>query len=220
MADAGPGPRAQTSTALTPVRDIFHKDPPAAAFLTHLIAHVRALPRRWGVPPADAEDIVQQALLLLVAKWHSIEHPERWVVGTVRNLCRSYRRDRFREHTEAVDPDELELLAGGGRPAQLQLDLRLDLEALCSCLPSRCRQVVHLYYRLGLRFAEVARELGLRAPESARRERDRAFSRMRDRAARGALTAAAEGVLAVGKHCRRRSAEARGARRARAGPGR
>jgi RNA polymerase sigma factor (sigma-70 family) len=191
MANARPGRRAQTSTTVKPVPAISQNDPPAASLITHLIAHVRALPRRWGVPPADSEDIVQHALLLLVTKWHSIDDPERWVVGTVRNLCRSYRRDRSRERTDAVSPDELEILAGVERPAQLLLDVRLDLEALCSCLPSRCRQVLRLYYRLGLRFAEVARELGLRAPESARRERDRALSRLRDRAARGGSAEAA-----------------------------
>jgi RNA polymerase sigma factor (sigma-70 family) len=114
----------------------------------------------YAIPPEESQDVLQQALLALVFRWHSIHDPERWLTATLRNHCRAYwRRRRYRLY-EAVDATVLEVLARPQSPPQEGRELWSDFESLLDELPERCRKVLKLRYELGLKPAEIARRLG------------------------------------------------------------
>jgi RNA polymerase sigma factor (sigma-70 family) len=115
---------------------------------------------RYRIPAQDAEDILQETILILVSKLGTIRNPEAWLVGTLANRCIVYWRRQRTRLFELVDSTILELLAEGEAPAQERSDIRSDLEAMLACLPNRCRSVLRLRYGFGCTTAEVAEQTG------------------------------------------------------------
>lgn len=112
--------------------------------------------RRQEVPPEDAEDIVQQTLLVLVLKHREVRHPDAWVIGTLRNKCRRYWRARRDVPLDALEARALEAALPPLPPDQERSDLRRDLELALARLPARCREVLRYRYGLGFRAQEIA----------------------------------------------------------------
>src|SRR5258708_33405944 len=46
----------------------------------------------YGVPPHDADDLLQEVFLAALIRWDSIENKEAWMIGTLRNRCARYWR--------------------------------------------------------------------------------------------------------------------------------
>jgi RNA polymerase sigma factor (sigma-70 family) len=129
--------------------------------LARLFSHVH-------IPPQDAEDILQEALLVLVSKREQVKSPELWLAGTVRNHCLLYWRARRRRLYENVDAGLLDLVAIPQQAAQERSDASRDLAAVISQLPARCRSILKLRYAFGCGAPEVAERLGYR-PSSIRK---------------------------------------------------
>lgn len=121
---------------------------------------LKSLFGRYRIPPQDTEDILQQALLALIYQWPTIRDPEAWLMGTLRNRCLLYWRDRRRKLYEGVDSTFLDLLAEPCAPEQEQGDLVRDLSTVIGRLPERCQSLLLLRYRLGYEASEVAERLG------------------------------------------------------------
>lgn len=58
--------------------------------------------RRERIPAGDCADLWQEAQLLACHRWEELESPEKWLRGTVRNLCIEYWRERRRSKEVAV----------------------------------------------------------------------------------------------------------------------
>jgi RNA polymerase sigma factor (sigma-70 family) len=114
------------------------------------------------IPPADAEDVLHQALLALVCQWDTIRDPEGWLLVTLRRHCLMYWRTRRRRLYSAVDATLLEWLARPQAPPQERSDLLADLRHMIRRLPPRCRAILELRFQLGLEPGEAARRLGYR----------------------------------------------------------
>jgi RNA polymerase sigma factor (sigma-70 family) len=127
--------------------------------LRNVRPRLKRLFARYGIPPQDTEDILQQALLALVYQRCSIRDSEAWLLGTLRNKCLLYWRDQRRKLYETVDAAVLELLAEPMAPAQEASDLRRDLASALEQLPERCRSLLSLRYQ-GHDTCEVAARLG------------------------------------------------------------
>src|SRR5580692_8609926 len=65
--------------------------------LRRLRPAIRRILARYRIPPQDAEDVVQTALMLAVMKWAEIVMPDLWLLGTLQNRCIMYWRVRRRE---------------------------------------------------------------------------------------------------------------------------
>jgi RNA polymerase sigma factor (sigma-70 family) len=128
-------------------------------FLRGVRPRLKGLFARYGIPPQDTEDILQQALLALVYQRRVVRDPEAWLLGTLRNKCLLYWRDHRRKLYEAVDAAVLELMAAPTPPAQEAADLRRDLASALEQLPERCRSLLSLRYQ-GYEPTEVAARLG------------------------------------------------------------
>lgn len=136
------------------------QDRDLGAFLVEIQPRLRGVLAQFRIPMEDAEDVVQQAMLALVYQWDTVRDPEAWLVGTVRNKCLVYWRDRRRRLYETVDSVLLNWLAVNDRPAQTRFELVQDLSTLIARLPKRCQEILRLRYSLGYKPAEIAEELG------------------------------------------------------------
>jgi RNA polymerase sigma-70 factor (ECF subfamily) len=134
---------------------------------------------RYRIPPLDGEDLVQDALLLLLAKWRDVEHPAHWLIATVRLICLDHLKRTGRRRTTAVDPRLLEQLAGAAPNRQAHRDRCRDLGQLMRALPPRQRHLLRLAFGLGLDMHELAERLGGK-PDSQVRARQRAVDRLRE----------------------------------------
>jgi RNA polymerase sigma factor (sigma-70 family) len=131
-------------------------------FLKKVRPRLKTQFQRYGIPPQDTEDILQQALLALIYQRQAIRDPEAWLIGTVRNKCLLYWRAHRRKLYESVDAAVLECIAQPLQPDQESSDLRRDLATALEGLPERCRSLLALRYEQGYEPAEVAERLGYR----------------------------------------------------------
>ena len=136
---------------------------PFEEFLRTVEPKLKRLLAQYRIPSEDAEDVLQQALLALLYQWERVRDPESWLFGTVKRHCFMYWRMRRRQIYSAVDSTILEWLSEPLAPSQERADLLNDLENLIDRLPTRCRSLLRLRFRLGYEPLEVARKLGYRA---------------------------------------------------------
>ncbi|HXM69837.1 MAG TPA: sigma-70 family RNA polymerase sigma factor [Thermoanaerobaculia bacterium] len=169
---------------MTSARTMAERDPEWSADVTAVVDRVRPQLRKtlksYRVPVPDSEDLVQDALLALVTRWEHIREPGFWLIGAVRHLCRDYVRRQLRSKLVGVDREQLEWLAGGAPSGEEQHGARRDLERLVRELTPQQRRLLRLSFGLGLDLRELGRLLGGAKPESIRRARWRAITRLRE----------------------------------------
>ncbi len=132
----------------------------------------------YGVPPHDADDLLQEVFLAALIRWDSIENKEAWMIGTLRNRCARYWRGRRTSVLEAVDSSVLEVLSEPQPAPQERAALVWDLETVIESLSVRHRAVLWLRFGLGLSTEEVADQLGY-CPASIRKLTGRSLARLR-----------------------------------------
>lgn len=132
-------------------------------FLKRVEPRLKRLLSTYRIPTDDAEDVLQQTLLTLLYQWERVRDPECWLLGTLRRNCLMYWRTHRRKIYSSVDTSLLEWLSEPVAPSQERADLLYDLENLIGRLPSRCRSLLQLRFRLGYEPPEVAERLGYRA---------------------------------------------------------
>ncbi len=130
--------------------------------LTRIRPRLMRVFHRYQIPVEDAEDVLQDTLLILLHKWEGIQDPERWMFGTLRKRCLMYWRSRRSHFCQAVDDAILDLVTEGQQPDQERSDLSRDLERALAHLSARCRSLLRLRYGLGYSPTEAADSLGYR----------------------------------------------------------
>lgn len=136
--------------------------------LERMEPRVKVLLSAYRIPPQDAEDLLQQALLALLFQWETVRDPERWLLGTLRRQCLMYWRKNRRSIYSAVDSALLEMLSQPVLPAQEKEEMLNDLSSLVGRLPPRCRSILDLRFRLGYEPEEVASLTGYRQSSIAK----------------------------------------------------
>lgn len=150
---------------------------PLDSFLERVRPRVKRLLRSFGIPPEDAEDLLQEALLEAVRKWDTIQHLEAWLFGTLSFKCSKYWRHYRGGRVQAVDTPVLEELAQPQAPAQEREEVIHDLQNLLRGLGKRHRTVLWLRFGLGLSTLEIAERLGY-CPSSIRKLTTRSMERL------------------------------------------
>jgi RNA polymerase sigma factor (sigma-70 family) len=119
--------------------------------------------RRHRLPPEDADDILQQALLTYLIKHQGIHNPEAWLRGALRKRCQCYWRRRQKSLLTLVDSSILEALSQPARPEQSEKDdVQRDLGRALDSIPQRCRQLLQLRYGQDCDPRAAAASLGYR----------------------------------------------------------
>jgi RNA polymerase sigma factor (sigma-70 family) len=129
-------------------------------FLKRMEPRLKRLLAAYRIPAEDAEDVLQQTLLVLLYQWERVRDPECWLLGTLKRHCLMYWRDNRRRIYSAVDSAILEWLSEPVAPTQERVDLLCDLDNLLGRLSLRCRSLLQLRFRLGYEPSEIARRLG------------------------------------------------------------
>lgn len=174
---SGTGPLRGGNSVTRPSRQALSGDLalPAAATLpddeeiARYYAEHRDQVRRWlvsgcGCPEADAEDIVQETILVIRRRYwptvRALEKPEAYWFKIAGNR---YRRTCGRQAGRTVDADPAELLREQAAPGDqfAQADRRQALEQVIGQLPPRQRQVLWLRLVAGFGEAGTAEILGL-----------------------------------------------------------
>jgi RNA polymerase sigma-70 factor (ECF subfamily) len=133
--------------------------------LEELLPFVRRQVRARISAPADAEDVVQNALIAIHRGRHTYR-PERpfgpWARAVVRNCVIDWFRERGRRSQREVAVEEPELFSPGTSDAELGEDqLAPPLIAALEALPVKQREAVELIHLQGLSVAEAAVEAGV-----------------------------------------------------------
>jgi RNA polymerase sigma factor (sigma-70 family) len=152
-------------------------DPPprAVAGLTAARRQIVAVLRRFRVPPEDAGDLVQNALLALLEKGDEVENPAAWLIVAVERQCLHWLYD-------AVDAVFLDLTATKTASPE-QEALVAALVRQIQGLKERCRRLLMLRYRLGCDRDEIAADMALQ-PNSVNHLEKRCLAELSRRLAR------------------------------------
>jgi RNA polymerase sigma factor (sigma-70 family) len=153
-----------------------------AAVVRQARPRLQALFRSHRCTPEDAEDIVQEALLVMVKRWAEIAEPEAFLFGVVRRQILNLLRRRRNHKEVSVEESMLATLATTAAE-QTQAECRHDVATLLATLPERSSRIVELRYGEELSSREIAeelsysvgsvRKLAIRHLERLRREADK-----------------------------------------------
>lgn len=139
------------------------------------LKHVLAL---FHVPAQDAEDVLQEALVVATRKWHEVRNKEAWLIGTLRYKCFLYWKRQNNGRLVPHELADLERLCEPIPPVQEGAECRIDLGTLTRELSSHHRQVLWLRFGYGLTHEEIAKELGYCA-SSIRKMTRRSLARLK-----------------------------------------
>lgn len=150
---------------------------PLEELLERIRPRIKKLLRKYDIPYQDAEDVVQDALLVALSKWESIHYKEGWILGAVRFKCSNYWRRQRGERLLGMDMPMLEDLSEPQSPGQEQDEIHHDLRSLTRGLDPRQRAALWMRFGVGLDVDEIARRLGYCA-SSIRKLTGRSLARL------------------------------------------
>jgi DNA-directed RNA polymerase specialized sigma24 family protein len=168
-----------------------HQLQPIEEILEDLHPRIQHVFNRFRIPPRDARNVLQQTLLIYLHKRHNILDAERWLLGTLRNRCLVYWRDRRQRVYSAVDQSLLASVARSEDSPQVQAEVLRDLNSTLAEIPKRYRSPLWLRYKRG------GERSGVAEPEGASL---RAAGRVKERCL-AALTRALLGVEPAREGC-------------------
>lgn len=131
-----------------------------------LTARLRRFVRAFVESREDAEDVIQEAYLrvLSYSETHDVEHPERLLFSTARNLAVDARRRQKTRDRTAAHLAVLEACAFDWPAADEVVDARqrlMRVETAIAQLPPRCRQVFLLHRLDGMSYSKIAAHCGI-----------------------------------------------------------
>lgn len=149
------------------VRGVVDGEPGAAeAFVRECQPGVEQTVRASRVPPADAPDVVQDALIEALRQLSRGRFEQRsslrtWVARIARGKAIDYWRASGRRGLGRLVPLDAVDTGVGRFGTQAAQEARLLVEGALRAMPARLNLVLRLRYREGMAVEEVARRLGL-----------------------------------------------------------
>lgn len=126
-----------------------HSEAPSLAeVLGRVGPKLRRILYRYRIPARDADDLLQETLIVLVSKQENVRNVEAWLQATLSNRCVLYWRRRRSRVSDLVDRTILELLGDPQVPSDEAAAIRSDLDLLISRLPGRCQPLLRRRYGL------------------------------------------------------------------------
>jgi RNA polymerase sigma factor (sigma-70 family) len=155
----------------------YPSDQSISDLLSRARPRIKLVLHRYRIPPQDAEDVLQEALMDAIKQWGTIRHREAWLAGALRFKCSQYWKRQNADRLHGMDELMLEELSPPQPPLQEQDEVRLDLESLTRGLGKRHRAALWLRYGVGLSTEEVGQRLGY-CPSSIRKLTGRCMLRL------------------------------------------
>lgn len=135
-------------------------EPRARELLDGFRIDARRLLARFRIPPQDAEDLLQDTLVLYLRSRPDVPCVESWLQGTLKNRCLVYWRERRRQFYRVMDSTLLDALAEPTAPCQEDRVFLDDVMRRLDELPDRCSSLLRMRYQSDFKPFELADRLG------------------------------------------------------------
>ena len=135
-------------------------EPEACQLLDNFRVQARRLLARFRIPSQDAEDLLQDTLLLYLSSDPDVPCIESWLQGTLKNRCLVYWRERRRQFYRTMD---LALLDSMADPTAASQEHRIYLDQVIRHLDNLrgpCASLLRLRYQSDFKPSQLADELG------------------------------------------------------------
>jgi len=146
----------------------------ALATLYHHFPMVRKMIRTNGGNAADAEDIFQEALILLVRNIRQRDFTLTSKLSTyLFGICRLLWKDELRRRSRPIPHELAQDSAGTEAPPpheEKEQQARLAEKALDE-LGERCRELLLLFYHAGMKLKDIAARMGYSAENTAKNQK-------------------------------------------------
>ena len=158
-------------TAILPATPMGAADPPPALpgsaappsaeigdlYVQHrsLLLHIAC--RKFRVPEADAESLMQEVFVSLMTTTTKVENIRAWLVAAMCNASRHYWRGQSR--TESLPEDFADHGDPGSQGIAERFAMSITMRQALEYLQERCRETLYLHYYEGRSAVDVAREL-------------------------------------------------------------
>lgn len=113
--------------------------------------------RKFSVPEADAEGLLQEVFLSFLQTGAQIDNVRSWLVAGICNASRHYWRSQGR--SESLPEDYLEHSDPGSHSLPEKRAMEMTIQQALGYLQPRCRETLRLHYFDGRSASEVASEL-------------------------------------------------------------
>lgn len=113
--------------------------------------------RKFRVPPADAENLLQEVFLSYLQNGTDITNVRAWLVAAICNASRHYLR--LQGKSESLPDDYLEHSDPGSQALPERRAMEMTIQQALGYLQPRCRETLRMHYFEGRSGAEVAHEL-------------------------------------------------------------
>jgi RNA polymerase sigma factor (sigma-70 family) len=136
-----------------------HADPADVGVLYEqyrdLLVHVAC--RKFRVPDADAENLMQEVFLAYMQSEARVENTKAWLVAAMCNASRHYWRTQSR--TESLPDDINDRGDPGSHGLADRFAIAMTLRQALKYLQPRCRETLYLHYYEGRSAVDVAQEM-------------------------------------------------------------
>ncbi len=131
---------------------------------------VYTIPLRYGLTPAEADDVFQSVWLKLLEHLDSLRQPDRvaaWLVTTARRECWDRRRGANHERTSPVAPESLPEESWVEKLTPEEIVIRFEQQSAVrqavESLDDRCQRLLQSLYYDATKpsYTEIAERLGL-----------------------------------------------------------
>ena len=120
-----------------------------------LLVHIAC--RKFRVPEADAEALMQEVFVSLMTTTPKVENIRAWLVAAMCNASRHYWRGQSR--TESLPEDFNDHGDPRSQGIADRFAMSITMRQALEYLQDRCRQTLYLHYYEGRSAVDVAREL-------------------------------------------------------------
>ncbi|HUP48534.1 MAG TPA: sigma-70 family RNA polymerase sigma factor [Thermoanaerobaculia bacterium] len=128
-----------------------------ALYVRYRILMLSVACRKFGVPEADAEGLLQEVFLAFLQTGRPIDNVKGWLVAAICNASRHYWRSQGR--SEALPEDYLEHSDPVSDSLPEKRAMEMTIQQALGYLQPRCRETLRLHYFEGRSAAEMAREM-------------------------------------------------------------
>jgi RNA polymerase sigma factor (sigma-70 family) len=128
-----------------------------ALYLEHRTLLLYVACRKFRIPEADGENLIQEVFLSLMQTGTKIENVRAWLVAAMCNASRHYWRGQGR--TESLPDDFNDQGDPGSVGLADQFAMKMTVRQALNYLQPRCRETLWLHYFEGRSASDVAREL-------------------------------------------------------------
>ena len=143
---------------------------------------IRQLVRARGGTTRDAEDVFQEALIILVRKVKTDFQLTAKLSTYVFGICRLLWQEQLRKRRPELSTDTLEAAEDTDLPLWLERESRFRLaEQALQTLKDRCRELLLVFYQRQWSLKEIAVKMGYGSEQSARNQKYKCLEAARTR---------------------------------------